>query len=228
MPLPTFIICGAKKAGTTALARYLAAHPNVIMSRPKETGFFCDNYTQGTQWLEQHYQHWSGEKAVGEGSVHTMYCPKSPRRIHETIPDARLIFLLRNPIERLYSHYYFDLRCGHLDPSTSFQDVIYRHETSQQEKMIQMGFYEEQLARFDAQFDGQMLVLLTDDLRNRTRKTVQKAVSFIGVDPSRVQSHYEPENQTQHIQYRRVYAAIRAFWKPVQSVVESEIGRAHV
>jgi hypothetical protein len=223
MPLPTFLICGAKKAGTTALAQYLSAHPNVIMSRPKETGFFCDNFSRGTDWLETHFQHHDGETAVGEGSVHTMYCPKSPKRIHETIPDARLIFLLRNPIERLYSHYYYDLRCGHLDPSTSFQDVIYRRETSRHKRMVRMGFYEEQLSRFDERFDDQMLILLTDDLRERTQEVVRNALSFIGVDPSRAQSEHEPKNKTRHIQYRRVYAAVRTCWKPVQSLVESAL-----
>ena len=221
MPLPTFLICGAKKAGTTALARYLAGHPNVVMSRPKETGFFGDNYSKGPEWLKTHFPHHDGEDAVGEGSVHTMYYPESPRRIQETIPDARLLFLLRNPIERLYSHYYYDLRCGHLDPSTSFQDVIYRGETPRHRRMIEMGFYDEQLARFGEHFEGQMLILLNRDLRDRTQETVQQALSFLGVDPSHAQNHYEPKNETRHIQYRRVYAAARTCWKPLQSAVES-------
>jgi len=220
MPVPTFLICGAKKAGTTALARYLSAHPNIIMSRPKETGFFCDNYSRGTDWLETHFQHHDGEAAIGEGSVHTMYCPKAPKRIYETIPDACFLFLLRNPVERLYSHYYYDLRCGHLDPSTSFQAVIYQRETPRHERMVQMGFYDEQLARFDKCFKGQMHVLLNEDLREYTQETVRDTLSFIGVDPSRARNDLEPKNVTRHIQCRWAYAAIRACWKPVQSIVE--------
>jgi hypothetical protein len=199
----------------------MAAHPDVIMSRPKETGFFQGNYSRGTDWLESHFSHYEGETAVGEGSVHTMYCPDSPRRIDETIPGAKLLFLLRNPIERLYSHYYYDLRCGHLEPTTSFQDVIYQKKTPRHERMVRMGFYDNHLSRFDEQFGNQMLVLLSDDLRRETSETVKQALSFVGVDPSDASNDLEPKNETQHIRYRRVYAALRATWTPVQSLAES-------
>jgi len=153
--------------------------------------------------------------------VHTLWNPKSPERIHETTPEARLIFLLRNPIERLYSHYYYDLRCGHLDPSTSFQEVIYERETPRHDRMVKMGFYEEQLARFEPLFGDQMLVLLTDDLEQDTEATVMRALAFVGVDPSRVAGNFEPQNKTQHLRYRAAYAGLRAVWKPLQSLVES-------
>jgi hypothetical protein len=221
MPLPTFLICGAKKAGTTALSRYLAEHPNVLMSRPKETGFFHADFDRGVDWFEQHFQHHRKESAVGEASVLTMCSAEAPRRIHEVIPDAQLIFLLRNPVERLYSHYFYDLRCGHLDPSTSFQDVIYEPRRPRHERMVRMGFYEEHLARFDPLFEEQMLVLLTEDLKRRTRSTVQEALSFIGVDPSGAATTYETHNATQHLQHRGTYDALRTVWKPVQSTVEA-------
>jgi len=221
MPLPTFLICGAKKAGTTSLCRYLSGHPNVIVSRPKETGFFHAHFDRGIDWFEKHFHHYQGQSAIGEGSVHTMYSREAPRRVHEVIPNARLIFLLRNPIERLYSHYFYDLRCGHLDPSTSFQEVIYQRHKPLHEKMVRMGFYDEQLSRFEPFFEGQMLILLTSDLHLRTHDTVQKALSFVGVDPSQAPMEFRQHNATRHLHYRRVYSFLRAAWRPIRYGIET-------
>jgi len=221
MLLPTFLICGAKKAGTTALARYLGEHPNVIMSRPKETGFFFGHYHRGREWLASHYSHYDGEDAVGEGSASTMYHPEVPSNIRETIPEAKLLFLLRNPIERAYSHYYYDLRCGRIDPSFRFRDVIFQPRETGHEDVVEMGFYDRQLRRFDENFSNeQMLVLFSEDLKEGTEKTVRRVLSFIEVDPERGPDTFERHNVTKHIQYQSVYSLLRSLWSPIRSTME--------
>ena len=70
-PLPTFLICGAPKTGTTALYEYVRQHPDVLMSIPKETGFFHKNYHKGEDWFRSHFNDWEGEEAIGEASVMT-------------------------------------------------------------------------------------------------------------------------------------------------------------
>jgi hypothetical protein len=196
-------------------------HPDVIMSRPKETGFFFEQYHRGTEWLASHYPHYDGERAVGEGSASTMYYPEAARNIRETVPEAKLIFLLRNPIERAYSHYYYDLRCGRIQPSLSFQDIIAHPEETGHRDVVEMGFYDRQLARFDDHFDGeQMLVLLSEDLKKATEETVREVLSFIGVDPESGPSTFERHNVTRHIRYRSLYSVLRSLWQPVRSAAE--------
>lgn len=150
---PTFLICGAKKAGTTALANYLREHPDVILSHPKETNFFRDHYDKGLSWLASHYDHYEGEPAIGEASVWNMYEPEAAHRIHETIPEARLVFVLRDPVPRALSQYYYDLRCGLIEPNRTFEDVVTAPVTSKEQHVVAMGFYDEQLERFVERFD---------------------------------------------------------------------------
>lgn len=219
---PNFLICGAKKAGTTALANYLREHPDVVISHPKETNFFSHHYENGLRWLATHYEHYDGESAIGEASVWNMYAPQAAQRIQEMIPEARLIFVLRDPVSRAFSQYWYDLRCGLIEPYRSFEDVVSSPATPQERDVIEMGFYDEQIERFVDRFDReQMLVLRSRDLQKATKGTVKRVAQFIGVDPERVPEQYERHNQTQYVQKRGAYNAIRTVWKPVRSQVES-------
>jgi hypothetical protein len=74
--LPTFFLCSAPKAETTSLYEYCAEHPEVCMSRPKETGFFFENYEKGIDWFsETHFSHYQGEEVIGEASAGNMIQP---------------------------------------------------------------------------------------------------------------------------------------------------------
>lgn len=219
---PTFLICGAKKAGTTALANYLREHPNVILSHPKETNFFRDHYEKGLSWLAERYEHYDGEEAIGEASVWNMYAPTAAERIYETVPEAKLIFVLRDPVHRALSQYYYDLRCGLIEPHRSFEDVVTNPTTSEEQNVVAMGFYDEQLEHFMKYFDRkQMHVLLSRDLRESTKATVEAVARFIGVDPDHVPSQYEQHNQTRYIQNRGAYNAVRTVWTPMRNQVEA-------
>ena len=113
-PLPTFLICGAPKAGTTALYEYVRQHSDV--SIPKETGFFHRNCHKGEDWFRSHFSDWEGGEAIGEVFVTTMSTPGAEERVAELIPDARLIFLLRDPVDRAYSDYSFNVQQGWTPP----------------------------------------------------------------------------------------------------------------
>jgi len=101
MPLPNLLIIGAQKAGTTALHAMLAQHESVSMSQPKELNFFCWHWERGVDWYADHFEN----KPVRGDS-----CPQDaagwpdvPERIHATIPDVRLVYLVRDPVERIVS-----------------------------------------------------------------------------------------------------------------------------
>ena len=109
--LPNFIVIGAMKSGTTSLFHYLQAHPQVFMSPLKEVEFFVEekNWRRGMDWYRAQFAGASpGALAIGEASTaYTKYpeYPGVPERIASSLPDARLIYILRDPIERIRSHY---------------------------------------------------------------------------------------------------------------------------
>jgi hypothetical protein len=184
---PNFLVCGASKGGTTALYHYLQAHPDIFLPEKKETQFFSDweEYQNGIEWLaETHYADWKGEKAIGEASPQTMAAPGAPYRIAEQCPEARLIFLLRDPVDRMFSHYHYEIRNGRLNPIHSFSHRI-RIPSAWRSEMIWQGLYYEHLRRFEDCFDrSQMMPILTRDLKQNTGGVLRDVFGFLGVDAS--------------------------------------------
>src|SRR5687768_751449 len=106
--LPTFVIIGAMKCGTTSLHYYLAEHPDVCMSEVKETNFFVAelNYARGLPWYESLFPRRAA--ACGEASpvyAATWRFAGIPERMHAVLPRARLIYIVRDPVERMVSQY---------------------------------------------------------------------------------------------------------------------------
>jgi Sulfotransferase domain len=113
--LPQFIIAGAQKAGTTSLFAYLAEHPQCAASLTKEVHYFDQSYEQGESWYRMHFpvvDSGPETRACFESSPYYMFDPRVPARVHELLPNVRLIFLLRNPVSRAYSHYQHSVRRG--------------------------------------------------------------------------------------------------------------------
>jgi len=104
--LPGFLIIGAMRSGTTALSRYLRKHPDVFMSRPKEIHFFDANFDNGLDWYAGHFTEAGQGRLLGEATPFYMSFPETVDRMADTVPDARLVAILRNPIDRAYSHYW--------------------------------------------------------------------------------------------------------------------------
>src|SRR4051794_39226328 len=111
--LPTFYIVGAMKSGTSALHQAVAAHPAVFMSTPKELHFFVEdrNWSRGVEWYADQFAAANGASAVGEASVTYTQMPFRAgvaERIAQLTPNARIIYLVRHPVERMLSHYRFN------------------------------------------------------------------------------------------------------------------------
>jgi hypothetical protein len=120
--LPNFVIIGALRSGTTSLARKLGAHPQAFMAVQKEVRFFTDHYERGLDWYGRQFAGAAGERAVGEASPIYMYSEKAMARMVAAIPEARLVAILRNPIDRAYSHYWM-MRARGQEP-LEFSDAI--------------------------------------------------------------------------------------------------------
>ena len=102
-----FFILGAGRRGTTSLYQYLSQHPDVLMSTPKEPVFFEAEYENGLAYYRDRYlKGWNGESALGEARPANLLLPYVAPRIRENFPDAKLVAILRNPVDRAYSHWW--------------------------------------------------------------------------------------------------------------------------
>ena len=152
MTMPNFLIIGAMKSGTTALYYYLEQHPDIYMSPVKEPNFFSSHKQENaadtvTEFgiYRQLFSGGSGKKAIGEASHSYLYEPGAAAEIRRYIPEAKLIAILRNPIERAYSHFLHMVRSG-TEPLDDFaralqEDVVGIHKERAFQDYIGRGLY---------------------------------------------------------------------------------------
>jgi len=210
--LPNFVIIGAAKAGTTALYWYLQEHPEVQMSSLKETNFFAygvgDNgrllygdpelHRFPIQTREAYAELFIGAgnaKAVGEASPIYLECPQAAVRIHQLLPEARIICGLRDPVDRAYSDYLMYLR----NRGRVFEPVT-EHQPSARwaqpdSHWMQLGMYHEQLSRYYEAFPARNIhVFLFDDLKAAESEVVRGVYRFLDVDDGFVPDFDTPHN----------------------------------
>lgn len=188
MSLPDFIIGGAPKAGTTTFFKYLDQHPEVFTSSPKEPHFFASiargEAVRGMSfsWGEYRalFHATDHDQVAGEGSTgYLRHARHVAPRLAKFIPDVRLIFLLRDPVDRAYSDYWFRLHTGHIPLKKSFADCA----KDPDHWVFHGSHYLNGLETFYEHLDrDQVLVLLTRDLASRPEDTLERAWSHVGVD----------------------------------------------
>jgi hypothetical protein len=179
--LPDFFVIGAMKAGTTSLYRYLSAHPQVFLpAETKEPAFFARNWRRGEGWYRSLFAGVGDAAAVGEASTsYTKYptITTVPARMAEVVPGARMIYLLRHPIERMRSHYAWLVMHG---TETRPIDVAVLEEPA----YVAVSSYAMQVERFHPHFGLDRFLLITsEDLRAERERTLRRAFEFLGVDP---------------------------------------------
>ena len=185
-PLPTFLIIGAPKAGTTALAGYLASHPDVFVAPEKEVHFFDRQFDRGLDWYRGRFSGATTERAVGEASPTYMYGRKTLDRIASVLPDVRLVAVLRDPVDRAYSHYWWEHA---ITESRTFSEAV-RAEMAdgsggRRGRYLDGGLYRERLEKAAATFGRESLhVVIQEELRAEPAKTFGEVCRFIGVDAS--------------------------------------------
>jgi len=133
--LPDYLVIGAQRCGTTSLHRYLERHPCVAPAARKEIHFFDENFGRGLLWYRTYFPtaiHRAVQGGVrgrrilsGEASPYYVFHPHAPRRVFETLPTAKLVLLLRNPVDRAYSHYHHEVRWG-FEKIATFEEAIER------------------------------------------------------------------------------------------------------
>jgi Sulfotransferase domain len=207
--LPSFLIIGAQRSGTTTLYRYLNQHHLVLPSFRQEVHYFDDGFRLGLDWYRAHFalvlqrdllERTHGAPPVtGEASGYYLFHPHAVRRISQVLPEARLIVILRDPVERAWAHYHQSVRKGE---TLSFEEAI-RTESArigpEKDKMmndesyvswqyrrysyLRRGLYADQLARLRSRFPReQILVLRSEELLfEDPGATLKRVTGFLGL-----------------------------------------------
>ena len=210
-PLPDFLILGAQKAGTTALYAYLREHPALTGPAWKEVSFFDRHFWRGEAWYRGNWPskvylrairaRAGADPIVGEASPSYVFHPLAPKRAAALVPDARLIVLVRNPVDRALSHYHHEVALGR-EP-LPFEQALDDEETRMAGELERMrndpryfsiawwnftyqarGRYAEQLERWLELFPHeQLLVIPSEDLLQRPRETYAHVLDFLRAPP---------------------------------------------
>lgn len=229
-PLPDFLVLGAQKAGTTALYEYLRRHPQISGPSWKEVSFFDRHWARGESWYRGNFPNVARTrgKHVGEASPSYVFHPLAPQRVQEVVPEARLIVLVRNPVDRALSQYNHEVALGR-EP-LPFEEALDAEEErlrGEQERMAAdpryfsrewwshtykaRGRYAEQLERWLAVFPReQLLVLPSDDLGSEPARAHAQVLEFLGASPQRLDSYprvYEREYEPMKAETRERLAA---------------------
>jgi hypothetical protein len=191
---PNFFIVGAQKAGTTSLYFYLKEVPQVYMSPLKEPFYFAPHAVHNSasdiirdkkEYLRL-FEKANGYTAIGEATPIYLWDPDAPKLIHQTVPHARIIMILRDPIERAYSNYLMRVRYSGVQ--SSFYNELIRDYRSQEklygksQLYVEFGMYYEQVKRyFDIFGREQVKVIIFEEFVKRPEQTVNEVLAFLGV-----------------------------------------------
>jgi len=199
--LPDFIIIGAQKCGTTSLFHYLAGIEDVHMAREKEVHFFDRHFARGLDWYESRFRAGDGPapRWLGEATPLYIFHPWAMSRIRETLPGCRLVVVLRNPVDRAYSHYHHEVVLGHeartfveaVDGEDALVGAEYRRMEEdpdyfstavQRYSYLSRGMYQRQLLRvFDHFPRKQVLVLQSEKLFGDPVRVQGELHAFLGL-----------------------------------------------
>ncbi len=217
--LPNLIVIGAQKCGTSGLHYYLSLHPETSMSKPKELNFFIAerNYPRGFDWYRAHFD--PRARVRGESSPNYAAYPQHvgvPERMHAAVPEAKLLYMVRDPIDRIAAHWVHnfakrrekgDLHATLMHPNTSY---------------LARSHYHMQLQQFLRCFPREQVLLIEqEELRSRRLETLRTVFEFIDVDPDFSHARFSDERHKTSRKTRATPLAMR-----LERIGETPRGRA--
>ncbi len=178
--LPNLLIVGAHKCGTTSLHAYLEAHPQIFMTRPKEPHFFSHNWERGIDWYAGLFERGAGALVRGEASptyAKAPQVPDVPRRIASVLPDVRILYLVRHPLDRIRSHYRDDVHLGK-ERARTLSEAVERSPV-----YLDWTRYGYQIDHYLDFFPrDRLLIVATEDLRTRRERALADILEFLGLE----------------------------------------------
>ena len=218
--LPDFLVIGAPKCGTTSLYYLLTEHPHIQPAAAKELHFFNSHFDLGVEWYQGCFPrptHKDGRNTItGEATPSYLFDLHAPERVAKVVPQARLVVLLRNPVDRAFSLYQMARRKG-WETTATFEEAVGGEQTlrplgkgetdpksndsltlDDNSRYLSGGVYVDQLARWSTFFrDEQMLVLSSEDFSRHPEETLKRVLGFLELP------NWEPEAAELHKKHHR-------------------------
>ncbi len=205
--LPNLVVIGAQKCGTSGLHYQLSLHPEIWMSRPKELNFFIEerNWFRGQDWYRHYFD--ARAKVRGESSPNYTAYPQHlgvPERMRSVVPDAKLVYVVRDPLERIAAHWVHNYakrrEKGDLAATLTHAKASY----------VARSQYHMQLQQFLAQYPfEQILVIEQEELRSAPLETLRRVFEFTGVDPGFTHPHFGAQRHETSRKTRASRLAVR-------------------
>ncbi|MEK6276469.1 MAG: sulfotransferase [Actinomycetota bacterium] len=188
---PNLIIIGGLKCGTTSIHHYLALHPEIQMTKPKELNFFVAelNWDLGSDWYRGRFDDRFAVR--GESSPHYTNQPRYTgvaERIREHCPDAKLLYMVRDPIKRALSHWVHATGAGY--EHGEMEDVLSRSDTAYVHRSMYWMQLQPYLERFDR---GQIAVIAQEELQSDREQTMRRAFRYLEVDEDFTHEQFDRE-----------------------------------
>jgi hypothetical protein len=205
--LPNLIVIGAQKCGTSVLHYYLSLHPEVSMSKPKELNFFIEerNWPRGVDWYKAQFD--ADARVRGEASPNYTAFPQHqgvPERMASVVPNAKLIYMVRDPIERIAAHWVHNY-AKRREKGTLAETLVHPNTS-----YVTRSKYAMQLERFLEHYPKeQVLVFQQSELRHRRMETLHRIFEFIGVDADFNHPRFEQERHQTSGKTRATRLAVR-------------------
>ena len=230
---PDFFVPGAGKSGTTTLAEYLDQHPGICISRPKEPMFFSHDasiaphlgmigFSEGTDAYQQCFAHCSSSALKGEASTSYMFFPGVLERLKAYAPNAKIIFIFRNPVDRVFSHYNWNCAWGDesrtlieaFDHSRCLDIATWANRCGPAGYYYyyQNGLSARWLENFIATFGAKSVITVSfESLRDRPISTLNNIYDFLGLDnvSDITETH---ANRTKNLAYPALYNNLARTW----------------
>ena len=210
------LIGGTPKSGTTSVFRYLSHHPEVCPSNRKETYFFAREFdykgvSKSDKTLDAFNEYFSHcdrtEKWNLSATPYTLYSNRAAQEISALLPNARMIFILREPIARLFSDYKFHLQRNHPHVKGTFAEFVDEQfemsKTTQIPNLLELGCYSKYLQSFYNFFDkNKISIIFFRELMSNPQDEIQKFCLEIGIDPKFYTNYsFDAHNQTINVRY---------------------------
>ncbi len=217
--LPNLIVIGAQKCATTSLHYYLNLHPEISMSREKELNFFVleNNWCKGTKWYKSNFR--GKGKVYGESSPDYTNYPLFdgvPERMRSVVPDAKLIYVVRDPIDRIVSQYVHEYSLGY--ESRTFEDSL--KPVDRTNPYICRSLYYMQIEQYLKCFPrSSILIVAAEDLYYSRSMTLRRIFEFLSVDKSYHSPRYSLAWHKSSHTRRRSRTGLRLAKMPVMRVM---------
>jgi hypothetical protein len=212
IPAPTFVIIGAQKSATRWLRLNLGRHPEVFTPDVEPSFFNTPRYERGFECYRTFFDGWNGEPIVGEATPGYMIWRHRPElvaeRIDRDLPDVRLLAILRDPVDRLYSAFIHHMRRKRIDPEMDLLELVRATPPDRDPlQLVAGGWYASSLKPYFDRFGSRLQVSLNDDAKRDPRAVYEGALAHIGVEPG-----FEPE-RLDEIVFSRAAPAESRYWR---------------